>query len=264
MRKKNKPLVSIIVVNYNNANYLKECLNSLIKQTYKSIEIIVVDDQSQDHSLNIIKNFKNKIKYLKTSKKKYVGCYDQINAYLTGFKKSKGEIIFFVDSDDYFKKNKVQIIVEHFLKNEKWQLIFDLPILRYGKLKKKLKFTPRIFNYTSWPKFTSQSCITLRRKFGNEVFKKLIVNKFDTIWFDFRIASYYFLKYGNLKVTNKYLTYYRQLDGSASKSYKFLGKNWWHRRKQAHDFISYLRKKLKIKDKMNIDKLVTLTINLIK
>ena len=57
MRKKNKPLVSIIVVNYNNASYLEECLNSLIKQTYKLIEIIVVDDQSQDNSLNVIKNF---------------------------------------------------------------------------------------------------------------------------------------------------------------------------------------------------------------
>ena len=48
------------MVNYNNALYLEECLNSLINQSYKPIEIIVIDDQSSDHSLEIIKKFKKK------------------------------------------------------------------------------------------------------------------------------------------------------------------------------------------------------------
>ena len=108
MKKKNKLFASIIVVNYNNALYLEECLNSLINQSYKPIEIIVIDDQSSDHSLEIIKKFKKKIKFFKTSKKKNIGSYDQMNAYLTGYKKSKGEIIFFVDSDDYFKKKRLR------------------------------------------------------------------------------------------------------------------------------------------------------------
>ena len=70
MKKTNKLLVSIIVVNYNNAFYLKKCLGSLINQSYKSIEIIVVDDQSADHSLDVLKVFKKKIKYFTTLKKK--------------------------------------------------------------------------------------------------------------------------------------------------------------------------------------------------
>ena len=60
MKKKNKLFASIIVVYYNNALYLEECLNSLINQSYKPIEIIVIDDQSSDHSLEIIKNLKKK------------------------------------------------------------------------------------------------------------------------------------------------------------------------------------------------------------
>ena len=60
------------------------------------------------------------------------------------------------------------------------------------------------------------------------------------VWF--RLANYHFLKYGNLNIIDEYLTYYRQIDGSASKNFKFLSKNWWFRRKQAHDFISFWKK----------------------
>ena len=68
--KKNNLLASIIVVNFNNALYLKRCLKSLINQSYKKTEIIVIDDQSIDNSLDVLKIFKKKIKYFKTSMKK--------------------------------------------------------------------------------------------------------------------------------------------------------------------------------------------------
>ena len=45
------------------------------------------------------------------------------------------------------------------------------------------------------------------------------------------------------------------------KKYKTFNKNWWHRRKQAHEFVSYINKKLKQKDNANIDKIITQTIN---
>ena len=131
-------------------------------------------------------------------------------------------------------------------------------------MKRKMNFKERNFFLTSWPRFTPQSCISLKREFAEEIFKKSFIFKFETIWFDFRIASYHFLKYGKLEVIDKYLTYYRQIKGSASKKYKFLGKNWWFRRKQAHDYMSFLRKKLKLSDPMNIDKFFTLMLDKIK
>lgn len=89
------------------------------------------------------------------------------------------------------------------------------------------------------------------------------IKKFETIWFDFRIASYTYFKKKNLFILNKYLTYYRQLDNSASKKYKKFSRSWWFRRKQAHDFIYYLQKKFKIKTIFSIDKIITHLFNVV-
>ncbi len=70
MKKKIKSLLaSVIIVNYNNKNYIKECINSIKKQNYELIEIIFVDDQSTDDSLSVVKPSKL-IKIIKTRKKK--------------------------------------------------------------------------------------------------------------------------------------------------------------------------------------------------
>ena len=81
------------------------------------------------------------------------------------------------------------------------------------------------------------------------------------MWFDFRIASYSFIKNNNLHIVRKYLTYYRQLDNSASKKYKTFSKIWWLRRKEAHKFVSYISKKLNKKDRITPDKIITKLIN---
>tara|TARA_B100001559_G_scaffold249219_1_gene212553 strand:- start:2049 stop:2342 length:294 start_codon:yes stop_codon:yes gene_type:complete len=93
------------------------------------------------------------------------------------------------------------------------------------------------------------------------MFLKLNLKKFETLWFDFRIASYTFLKYGDIYIYKKYLTYYRQLDNSASKEFKTFSKKWWLRRKQAHDFIDSFSKKLQVTNKNTLDKVITLIIN---
>ena len=95
MKTKYNPLVSIIIANYNNEVYLKKCLDSVLNQKYKKIEVIVIDDYSNDNSLNILNKYKNSIKIIKNKKKTKFGSFNQINAYQLGFKKSKGKIIFF-------------------------------------------------------------------------------------------------------------------------------------------------------------------------
>ena len=52
--------VSVLIVNYNNSKYIKQCINSVLKQNYPNIEIIFLDDGSEDKSLEEIKPFKNK------------------------------------------------------------------------------------------------------------------------------------------------------------------------------------------------------------
>ena len=174
-----------------------------------------------------------------------------------GFKASKGNYIFFLDSDDFFKKTKVKTIVNKFKKNPNSQIYFDLPITYTNGKKFKKKFKQKKFLLSSWPRFTPQSCIVVRRKYASEIFKISSIKKYSTLWFDFRIATYTFLKYKKLSIINSYLTYYRQSPNSASKKYKKYSKIWWNRRSEAHDYFSYISSKLKLSDRHTIDKLIT-------
>lgn len=100
-----QPLVSIIINNYNYSKYLNEAIQSALKQTYQPTEVIVVDDGSTDDSGEIIKKHGNNI----ISIFKENG--GQASACNAGFKVSKGEIIFFLDSDDYYYPEAVEKVV---------------------------------------------------------------------------------------------------------------------------------------------------------
>ena len=167
-----------------------------------------------------------------------------MNAYYRGFLMSKGEYLFFLDSDDYYKKDKVEVIMDEFNKKN-LDIIFDLPIWKYKEKLIKKKFKQKSFSLSNWPRFTPQSCISVKKKYAKEFFRYIKINKFETLWFDFRIASYSFLKNSKINMIYTYLTYYRQLDNSASKKFKLFSVNWWFTRNQAHNFIIYLEKKLK-------------------
>ncbi len=69
------------------------------------------------------------------------------------------------------------------------------------------------------------------------------------------------MRNGNIQVIENYLTYYRQLENSASKKFKTFSKNWWIRRNEAHDYINFLTKKLKIREKFTLDKIFTKIVN---
>ena len=91
--------LSIVIPVYNTALYLKECLESIINQTYSSLEIICVDDCSPDKSSEIIKEYAAKdsrVKYIKHTENKFQG-----GARNTGIQAADGKYVTFVDSDDY-------------------------------------------------------------------------------------------------------------------------------------------------------------------
>lgn len=112
----NKPLVSIIIPNYNRAHLLKDVINSVVKQTYKNIEIIVVDDASTDNSINILKEIQKNNKKLTIKRlEKNSGANICRNK---GVELSNGEYISFLDSDDYFKKDKIEKQISVFTEKE--------------------------------------------------------------------------------------------------------------------------------------------------
>lgn len=103
-----KPLVSIIINNYNYGQYLTIAIDSALNQTYDNLEIIVVDDGSTDNSLEIIDSYGNKI--IPVIKKNG----GQASAFNAGFAHSNGEIICLLDADDLFVPHKVAEVVKAF------------------------------------------------------------------------------------------------------------------------------------------------------
>ena len=107
--------VSVIVPVYNTEKYLKKCLDSLVHQTLKEIEIILINDGSTDNSQKIIDEYVLKYpKLFKVFSQKNSG---QAVARNLGIKNSKGEFIAFADSDDYLEIDAYEKAYNYAVKN---------------------------------------------------------------------------------------------------------------------------------------------------
>lgn len=100
---------SIVIPVYNVENYLRECLDSVMNQTYADYEVICVNDGSTDNSLSILEEYSNKNGNI------YI--IDQLNKGLSasrniGIQRASGEYIFFLDSDDWIEPNTLKILAE--------------------------------------------------------------------------------------------------------------------------------------------------------
>ena len=111
---KNNPLISIIIPVYNTAKYLPRCLDSVLKQTYQNLEIIVVDDGSTDNSPKIIKEYATKDNRIKVIHQKNAGLSAARN---TGITKATGKYISFVDSDDEISHNMIKKLFDVLQRN---------------------------------------------------------------------------------------------------------------------------------------------------
>ena len=95
------PLVSIIVTNYNYARFLPACLRSIAEQTHEALEVFIVDDVSQDNSIDVIREFlvsnERAADWTLVALEQNGG---QMNAFVEGFRRSSGAFVVFVDADD--------------------------------------------------------------------------------------------------------------------------------------------------------------------
>ena len=210
-----KPLVSILIASYNKEKYVKRCINSCKTQTYNNIEIIFYDDGSKDNSYEIAKKIEG-IKSFQNRNRKDLGkfnTYYQISNYNKAFSKSKGKYILLLDSDDFFKKNKVKEIVNYFNKNKNCNIVFDLPIYYFSKNKKTyLKNMIRNKNRRDiWPSFPiAGSCISFQRKFYKKYKNIISMKNFSMLTLDFRLAAISSSVLNDFRLLNKNLTYYFQ------------------------------------------------------
>lgn len=108
-------LISIIVPIYNTERYIDRCLESLVNQTYKKIEIILVDDGSTDKSLRKCDEWKNKDKRIKVIYKKHTKTSDTRNK---GIENATGKYLFFVDSDDYIDLDIIEELYKEMIETD--------------------------------------------------------------------------------------------------------------------------------------------------
>lgn len=102
-------LVSVIVPVYNVENYLRECLDSIVAQTYHNLEVILIDDGSKDSSGKICDEYADKDNRIKVIHKKNGGLSEARNS---GLEIASGAWIAFVDSDDYIDESMLRILVD--------------------------------------------------------------------------------------------------------------------------------------------------------
>lgn len=110
MKVENNDLISAIVPVYNVENYLKQCLESIINQTYQHLEIILIDDGSLDNSGKICDEFASRDARIKVFHKKNEGVSSARN---TGIENASGKWIAFIDSDDWIEKEYFETMMNY-------------------------------------------------------------------------------------------------------------------------------------------------------
>lgn len=109
------PLVSIIIPVYNAAQYLPTCIENILSQTYKNIEVILVDDGSTDNSYEICLDYMKKYDYIFTFHKENGGTASARNY---GVDRSKGDYIAFIDTDDEITEDYIEFLYDLLIKND--------------------------------------------------------------------------------------------------------------------------------------------------
>lgn len=207
---KHHNLISIILPCYNSEDYIENSIKSVLKQTYKKWELIIVDDGSSDNSYNIIRKYQkkyNNIKVIKFNKNKGVSI-----ARNKAIKNSKGSFITFLDSDDLWKKDKLKKQLGFMLDND---IAFSFTGYEYiddkgFKTGKKIS-VPKKVNYYNLLKENVIACFTvmINKSKINNIYMPNIKHEDYATWLNI-LKNYY--GYG----LNISLGYYRKNNNSLS------------------------------------------------
>ena len=171
-------MVSVIIPVYNSSKYLRECIDSVLKQTYKNLEIIIIDDRSTDDSVDIINSYKDKrIKFIKLKKNSGVSvCRNK------GIDLATGDYITFIDSDDYWDLDKIKKQVKFIEKNDYTFIYSNYAFLKNGK--KHITNVPKSITYKEALKnttiFTSTVMFNMKHLKKKDIYMPIIKRGQDT------------------------------------------------------------------------------------
>lgn len=183
---KQEPLVSVITPLYNSEKFIEETIKSVLDQTYTNWEMIIIDDCSEDRSVEIVEKYQqkeNRIKLLKN--KENLGVAESRNE---GIKYAKGKYIAFLDSDDLWKKDKLKKQI-FFMEENKYNFSYT----KFEKIDEKgrrLNIYSKVLTRIQYKDLLYENiigCLTViynKKKLGNLFMKKMLVGEDYTLWLD--------------------------------------------------------------------------------
>jgi glycosyltransferase involved in cell wall biosynthesis len=220
----NNILVSIIVPVYNTEEYLSKCIESLINQTYENIEIICVNDGSNDNSLIILKEYAQKDTRIKIINQENKGVSYSRNI---GIEKATGDYILFIDSDDWYERIAIEEIIKQ-LQNTDYDIVYFNVICVNKNFYKKKNVTKKI-------------CIDKKRTYNNDgvhcfCFNRNFLNTYNIRFEEalkisednlFQISC--FINATKISLLDKYLYYYlTQREGSVTQNLNLFLENQFY------------------------------------
>jgi len=173
--------VSIITVVYNRADVIRDTIESVLSQTYKNIEYIIIDGASTDGTMDVVNEYKDKISKIISEPDR--GLYDAINK---GIKEATGDVIGLIHSDDFYLDNLViQRVVDTFKKENKHMLFADLLYIKGDNKDKVLRY------------YSAKNFTVKKLKYGfmpphpTLFVKKEVYEKYGLYKIDYKIAADY-------------------------------------------------------------------------
>ena len=182
-------LISVVVPVYNVEKYLKRCLDSLVNQTYKTLQVILVDDGSTDASSDICDQYTKKYSIFQTIHKKNGGLSSARNA---GIPLCNGEYITFLDADDWFERRYIEVCVKKLMESSTTNV--ELLLTSYVKEYDNKSLLNPLFKKNNC-QFPSEKLVRskiLRRIFGpvgQELKEPQKVDNLSTAWGKFYLTK---------------------------------------------------------------------------
>ena len=215
-KKFHRELVSVIIPVYNVEKYLAKCLDSVINQTYKKLEIICVNDGSTDKSADILAEYARKDERIKIITQPNAGLSAARN---TGIENCSGEYIYFIDSDDYISNDAIEVLAKIMTTEDvdmaygRVQCFGDMPA-QY--LTDKQQYVDRYTRNIGKIETTNNLRANILSTAWNKLYKKSIISKFN-LRFPVGLINedeYWLWAYGihckNYYVTDRVLYFYLQ------------------------------------------------------
>ena len=236
-----QPKISIIIPVYNTSKYLKKCLDSVINQTYKNYNVIIVNDGSTDNSLDIIKEYMKKSSSIILINQKNMGLSIARN---NAVKKVESDYFLFLDSDDYLDINALKILSENLdnedllryqLRDVKEDSYIDREYITFKNLSGKDAIRKLIDSY-----YTEPACSYLYKtkfyKENNFQFQEKMYHE------DYGLIPYVIIKADKVSAIGDKIYFYLQREGSITKNKNIILKRYQDVKKQYDTLLEKLNK----------------------